>query len=796
MVTIPAAPELNVRNLTIEGWINPDETITQQALFEFSSPYNYGLHIWINMNGSWDVPGMLYANLKNSYLIDRILTSPAGAIKSNQWSHIALTYEESSGIAKLYINGEVVNSSFIGTEPPRTSLPIYLGSRQGFYGFKGKMDEFALYNRALTDEEVRRIYLAGSLGKCPPEIPPSIAGTNQQVTVALRNPLRLTATVLGNRPMSFWWQLNGTNLTTEPTSAELFISAAALTDSGSYSLVASNAFGVTTALVAQVTVQPSPPTIAVQPRSSTVLVGQSVTLLLRASGSPPMAFQWYFNGAPLAGATRDMLTLSAVTLAQAGAYQVVVTNEFGAATSTVATLTVQLPPPKFIVSNALTMAGSILTVPIVLAANGTENAMQFSLTVSTSRLQLLRVEPGPSLTNATFLTNLSLLSQGRIGVAISLPSGATMPVGTQEIARLTFQSLPMAGSYTTPLSFSSSPLTQQVANAQAQVLQAEYVSGVINLMPTEYEADVAPRGAPDRLVTVVDWVQVGRFVAALDTPAAGAEFQRADCAPRSEGGNGLLTASDWVQAGRYAAGLDPLAIVSGPTNFAPPGLVRQALAGKNANGNACTVSVAETSLLLGKNVTVPVMLHANGTESALTFSLQFNPAQLTFVQAQAVSPAGTSAVLNQNPAQAAQGRVGMALSLQAGQTYPAGLHQVVLVSFAVRPDARGPVALSFASQPVAREVANLHAQPLTETTWAGRNLALALPTPQISTATEAGQLTFRWPAGLPGVYLEATDDLVNPQWMRVNLTPEEVDGQVRLNIPADAARKFYRLRTE
>jgi hypothetical protein len=464
-------------------------------------------------------------------------------------------------------------------------------------------------------------------------------------------------------------------------------------------------------------------------------------------------------------------------------------------------LTVELPEPKLIVKSVSAMAGGVVTVPVVLVANGTENAMQFSLSYDTTRLQFVQAQLGTDLPTATLLTNSTQLSIGRIGLAISLPAEQSIPAGTQEVARLVFQSFTRSESASTTIYFIGSPLARQVANAQAQVLPAQYFSGTVVLWPTVYEADVAPRGNPDRQVTVIDWVQVGRFVAALDVPAPGLEFQRADCAPRGEGGNGILSASDWVQAGRYAAGLDPLAGVSGPTNFVevpepPPGLVRQALAGKAANGNACTVSVAETTLVLGQEVTVPVVLHGSGGESALTFSLQFDPDQLAFIGAQALAPAGASAVLNQNTTQAAQGRVGFALSLQAGQSFSAGQQQVVLVTFRAKPEARGPVALSFASQPVAREVATVDAQPVANTTWTGRVLPLALPAPEIGTAAEAGQLTFRWPAALSGVYLEATDDLANPNWIRVNLTAEEVDGKMQLNIPADAARKFYRLRTE
>ena len=82
------------------------------------------------------------------------------------------------------------------------------------------------------------------------------------------------------------------------------------------------------------------------------------------------------------------------------------------------------------------------------------------------------------------------------------------------------------------------------------------------------EADVAPRDQNGNgILSVSDWVQVGRYVAALDPvpTGPGSAFQKADCAPRQTGGDGRLTVSDWVQAGRYVAGLDPPQSAAGPT---------------------------------------------------------------------------------------------------------------------------------------------------------------------------------------------------------------------------------------
>jgi hypothetical protein len=78
--------------------------------------------------------------------------------------------------------------------------------------------------------------------------------------------------------------------------------------------------------------------------------------------------------------------------------------------------------------------------------------------------------------------------------------------------------------------------------------------------PDGFECDVNGDG----IVSIADWVRIGRFAAGFDTPTPG-EFQRADSAPQSTLGNGIITISDWVQCGRYAAGLDPLVPAGGPT---------------------------------------------------------------------------------------------------------------------------------------------------------------------------------------------------------------------------------------
>lgn len=86
------------------------------------------------------------------------------------------------------------------------------------------------------------------------------------------------------------------------------------------------------------------PVITNQPQSQSVLAGENATFGALADGSPPLVYQWRFNGTPLPDATNASLALVNVQLFQSGDYQLLVTNSAGSATSDVATLTVSFRP--------------------------------------------------------------------------------------------------------------------------------------------------------------------------------------------------------------------------------------------------------------------------------------------------------------------------------------------------------------------------------------------------------------------------------------------------------------------
>jgi alpha-tubulin suppressor-like RCC1 family protein len=178
-IAIPASSSLNVGiggGFTFEAWINPASVLNQQALAEWNGNSNdggIGTHLWISTSQSPTTGypvGCLYANIRDTNNGDHILTTGAGVVTSNSFQHVALTYDKTSGIAVVYVNGAPAQTENLGSFTPQTSYGLYLGTRPSGFGtgsyFGGAMDETSIYNRALSSNEIAAIYNAGSAGKC------------------------------------------------------------------------------------------------------------------------------------------------------------------------------------------------------------------------------------------------------------------------------------------------------------------------------------------------------------------------------------------------------------------------------------------------------------------------------------------------------------------------------------------------------------------------------------------------------------------------------------------------------
>jgi hypothetical protein len=198
---------------------------------------------------------------------------------------------------------------------------------------------------------------------------PGSLATNTGATVGL------TVSALGTTPLSYQWfkdsmlLANGGNVS-GASSPTLVLTSVSATNSGSYQVVVTNVVGGTTSSVATLTVV-SPLAIMTQPKSQSVVAGSDTSFSVMASGALPLSYQWRFNGTNIGGATGTNLLLTGVQQPNAGNYTVVVTNLSGSVTSTVATLTVLVPPAISIQPASLSVASGT-NISFSTVASGTQ----------------------------------------------------------------------------------------------------------------------------------------------------------------------------------------------------------------------------------------------------------------------------------------------------------------------------------------------------------------------------------------------------------------------------------------
>jgi len=94
--------------------------------------------------------------------------SPDSVIVPGQWMHLVTTYDSEENRNRCFVNGELVLDRVAAGE----GLPLRFGQANlGHWGqplgwpkkrgFRGRMDEFFVQKRAMTPEEVRRVYEVG-----------------------------------------------------------------------------------------------------------------------------------------------------------------------------------------------------------------------------------------------------------------------------------------------------------------------------------------------------------------------------------------------------------------------------------------------------------------------------------------------------------------------------------------------------------------------------------------------------------------------------------------------------------
>ncbi len=341
-VTLPAGILTNTTSITIEGWVTQNNGNTWAQIWNFGNGQSQN-------TGLIPLPGRDNGNLEagimpNGGEIDAVSSMH---FPTNSEQYVSLVFNSSTLQGKLYDNGALVATA---TYPNRTYNPGSIGGALGTTNnvlgqdpwpdpqFQGVIHELRIWNGAVSP-----VYEAVSAAAGPGVVVTNT--TPQTLSVVVTNTTMIGADTQQAAVTGNFLQANGVDLTASATNwvssnpNVLIVSGSGLITaaSGGTATVSATVNGVT-ATSATITVANTAPTFTKKPSDKSAVVGDTVTFSSQALGGG-LSYQWSFGASQITGATNNTLTLTNVSLADAGTYSVLVSNNLGT-TNASATLTI------------------------------------------------------------------------------------------------------------------------------------------------------------------------------------------------------------------------------------------------------------------------------------------------------------------------------------------------------------------------------------------------------------------------------------------------------------------------
>jgi len=244
---------------SVAFWVNAataqiDRRIFAETSTNSNSPvFSFGTHS-TGANGTLRV---LVRNNSGVVLLDRNSTR---TVFDGTWHHVA--WSESNGVARLYIDGVLDETSFNYKRGPlslnTTTLGALLQGGGATNFFNGMLDDVAVWSRAIFFAEVGQLRTS----VVPPPLsnsPPAITLHPASQSVLTRARVTFSFAAIGTGPLSVQWRKGGAPLLHE-TNTLLVLSNVALADAGDYDVVVANAAGGATSQVATLSVTLRPVT--------------------------------------------------------------------------------------------------------------------------------------------------------------------------------------------------------------------------------------------------------------------------------------------------------------------------------------------------------------------------------------------------------------------------------------------------------------------------------------------------------------------------------------------------------
>lgn len=251
--------------------------------------------------------------------------------------------------------------------------------------------------------------------------PPTI--TQQPLPQAVCNGGSATISVnaTGTGTLSYAWRKDGQLLSNvTPT---LTIPSATASDAGTYTVTVTGDCTPTQSNAVLLKINPATAIVAA-PQSATTCAGQNAQFYVQATGAN-LTYQWKKNGNDISGKTQSALTLTNVTIGDAGSYSVIVTGSCGNLTS--------IPAANLIVKQLPVVSQNPLPQTITVGSTAT-----FTVLASGDNLTYQWFKNGSLVSGATgstlTISNAKLTDAGNYNCMVS---GYCSPSSSSATAKLT-----------------------------------------------------------------------------------------------------------------------------------------------------------------------------------------------------------------------------------------------------------------------------------------------------------------------------------------------------------------------
>ena len=280
----------------------------------------------------------------------------------------------------------------------------------------------------------------------------------------------------GSPTLTYQWCKDGTPLPGQ-TGTSISLPNVQFVDEGGYSVKVTNPYGMVASRTATLTVS-GRPVIIVHPLSHSVLLGDNVTLNVKAKGREPISYQWMKAGVDIPGATSTNLHLSNIQAADITTYSARAFNTEGTAVSSNAVISLSGRVVR--VGNTQTFQftpGDIVPVPVTIDAEGGENRVRFSLAFDATRLTFSSLS---NRFNGATANGALADPAGMITVDWQLPTGQALSAGSNQVMfDVHFAIKSTTNQAILFLPPENSPVAKSITGPNGETLAAKYITGTV-----------------------------------------------------------------------------------------------------------------------------------------------------------------------------------------------------------------------------------------------------------------------------------------------------------------------------